>query len=122
MAGNLGAVSLERLDETLPRVFRAMDEREPVMRSLLASDLGRRARTGRRAERLSVIDQLLDPVTAGMDEETTRRLEAVTLLLTSSAAYLYLKEHGFDIDEAAGTATWAVLALVEKAAASRGDR
>lgn len=122
VSGNVGPLSLERLDEALPRVFRAMDEREPIMRALLATDVGRQARAGRRSERLSIVAELLDPVAAGMDDETRRRLEAVTLLLTSSAAYLYLKDNGFGIEDAAHAATWAVLALVEKAGESRGER
>jgi AcrR family transcriptional regulator len=122
VSANVGPVSLEGLDAILPRVFRAMDEREPIMRALLATDVGRQARAGRRSQRLSIVTELLGPATAGIDDETRRRLEAVTLLLTSSAAYLYLKDNGFGTDEAAHAATWAVLALVEKAGESRGAR
>jgi hypothetical protein len=35
---------------------------------------------------------------------------------------VYLKDHGFDIDEIADTATWAVLALAEKAGERKGAR
>jgi len=122
VAGNIGPVSLDHLAPTLRRVFEGIDEREGFIRTLQASDMGRQARSGRRSERMAIVTELLEPVTAGLGEEERRRLEGLTLLLTSSAAYLYLKDNGFDIDEVAEAATWAVLALAEKAGESRGAR
>jgi hypothetical protein len=69
-----------------------------------------------------MVANLLEPVTGELPEAEARRIEALTLLLTSSAAYLYLKDHGFDVEEAAAAASWAVLALAEKAGESKGER
>ena len=89
------------------------DERPGLVRAMIVSQLGRRARGYRRRERLEAIARALRDELPGLSEPELRRAEAVLAYLHNMLAYTTLREEqqfsGAETGEAIG---WAIRTLV----------
>jgi AcrR family transcriptional regulator len=94
---------------------RDFDERPGLVRALVLSQLGQRARGYRRRERLEAIASALRDELPDLPESDLRRAEAVLAYLHNMQAYTTLREEsglsGEEIGEAVG---WAIRTLVEE--------
>jgi AcrR family transcriptional regulator len=93
---------------------RDFDERPGLVRALVVSQLGRRARGYRRRERIDAIGRALREELPGLPADELRRAEAVLAYLHNMQAYTTLREEsGLSGDEIGAAVGWAIRALVE---------
>jgi AcrR family transcriptional regulator len=105
--------------ETRPQAFGQMDEREPVMRALIASPQARQARRRLRKERQDGIRRLVAQAAPDLPEPEFTELCGLVHLLGSAPTWQALKD-GWDLDgpQAGRLAARAIETLVEAAKAS----
>jgi AcrR family transcriptional regulator len=85
-----------------------------LMRSLLDTSLGRRARSGHRRRRITGISRALAEVTSHIDrDEAARRTGAIVYLSSLSAWVTISEECGISADDARLGVAWALEALVD---------
>ena len=93
---------------------RDFDERPGLVRAMVVSQLGRRARGYRRRERLEAIARALRDELPGLPEPELRRAEAVLGYLHNMLAYTTLREEsGLSGEEIGEAVAWAIRTLVE---------
>ena len=108
---------LEGFLAVLPELWRRQSEDAALAAAMSAyAPAGKRVRARRRERRRRVAVDLLADVP--LDPSPRRKLQAVTLLLTSTTALKHFRDHwDFSVEEAADAAAWAVRALVASARA-----
>lgn len=85
-----------------------------LMRSLLETSLGRRARSGHRGRRISGITEALAGVTSHLEPAEARRRAGAIVYLSSLAAWVTISEEcDMSADDARHGVAWAIDALVE---------
>lgn len=93
---------------------RDFDERPGLVRAMVVSQLGQRARGYRRRERLEAIARALRDELPGLPEPELRRAEAVLAYLHNMLAYTTLREEsGLSGEEIGEAVAWAIRTLVE---------
>jgi AcrR family transcriptional regulator len=93
---------------------RDFDERPGLVRAMVVSQLGQRARGSRRRERLEAIARALRDELPGLPESELRRAEAVLAYLHNMLAYTTLREEsGLSGEEIGQAVAWAIRSLVE---------
>lgn len=93
---------------------RDFDERPGLVRAMVVSQLGQRARGYRRRERLEAIARALRDELPGAPEPELRRAEAVLAYLHNMLAYTTLREEsGLSGEEIGEAVAWAIRTLVE---------
>lgn len=120
-SGSADTPRLGTLAETLRSMFRQMRRHEGFVRATLSQHrFGHEVRRRREPDRAAMIASLLEPVSGHLDAQQGAGLGLLVRMLTSGPAYLYLTDKGgCDPDEAAALASWAVVTLVDAAAADR---
>lgn len=84
-----------------------------LMRSMLYSNLGRRARSGHRARRTAAIAAALAEVTSHLDADEARRRSAAIAYLCSLSAWVTVSEEaGLTADDAQRGIAWALDTLI----------
>jgi AcrR family transcriptional regulator len=108
----------ETLDELLelpPRLYRAYDDNESLVRAMMNGRAARNVRVRTRRRRQRAFEQALDGVTASLEPEERRRVLAVIYLLNSAPGWQAMRDQ-WDLDgvEAGKAAAWAVRVLVDE--------
>jgi len=104
------------LVELPPDLFASLDRIEGIVRASHASGAGREMRLQANAERQAAFRKSLTAVTAGMNRQEARRLEAVVQLLFSATAWQTMKDYwGLSGRESGEAVAWAIDALLKAA-------
>lgn len=116
----LAGVELQSLDDLLDilgELWGRQAMNEPLERAMsLRSPVGLATRRRRRNRRRQVVVDLLEGVTSQLPDAEARALNAVVLLLTSTAARAHMSEYwDFNSAQAARVSRWAVRTLVRAA-------
>jgi AcrR family transcriptional regulator len=108
--------SAETVDDLvgfMREMFGRFGERPEVIRAMNTNELGRDLRSYRAAYRRQAVVDALASSLADVDEGTGRKATAAAQLLTSSTAFLYLRDFWeMSADEAADVVEWAVRSLI----------
>lgn len=100
--------------EMISELYRRSEGVDPAWRAAMATSAGGDARRAQMPRRLEVIEHVLRPLVGSMSEEDFVYLRNVVLILGSSAVRSAFKDYlGFEVEQAAETATWAIRRLLE---------
>jgi AcrR family transcriptional regulator len=104
----------DELSATFREASRLMERRADLARALYRSTVGRGIRAGQRSRRIKVIENVLRPLTAELDEDEARRVTAVIAFLISSNTWITIQDDsGLDGDEIRLGVSWAIDLLVD---------
>src|SRR3954454_12853208 len=105
--------SADELADLSFEVFARYERRPEVIRALNGSAMSAETRTQRAGARRRMVQHALADATTGLDEPDRQRLEAAVHVLSSSNAYLHLRDFwDMDAEQSADVVAWAVRALV----------
>jgi AcrR family transcriptional regulator len=108
--------SFDELKTRLVPDFQRFDQREPLIRGMLASPLGREARVQTAAERQQAFRDLVEHEVGPLPRRERDRLGAAIQLLYSATTWATFKDYwDMDGEEAGRAATDAIGALLESA-------
>lgn len=111
--------SVDELVESLPSSFERSLQMQGLTRASFAGGETAEARTMSRPNRLAQVDGALASTYPHLDADDRRRLQALTLLLTSPIACLHMGDTvGLSAEDAADAAGWAIETIVNRAVRS----
>lgn len=115
--------TLDTLPAALHQMFAQMRKHEGFVRATLATDYGREMRRRRRPDRDAMLRSVLDSAARDLPEDRYHALYILIQMLTSGPTYLYLTDKGgYDSDQAADVASWAIRTLIAQAVAETPDQ
>jgi AcrR family transcriptional regulator len=110
------AHSPAELAEALPSQYRFLEANRRAFLALTVSEFGDQVAQQRRESRTVRTDAALEPLSDKLDDEEMRRLRGIVGLLSSFDGFEALtKAWGLTTEEAAETASWAILTLCNRA-------
>jgi AcrR family transcriptional regulator len=117
-SGSKDAPRLDTLTDNLQSMFGQMRRHEGFVRATLTQQrFGREVRRRREPDRAAMIASLIESVSDRLSDEQRTGLGVLVRLLTSAPSYLYLTDKGgYQPEDAAALASWAVATLVRAAA------
>lgn len=93
---------------------RRLAARPGLTRALIRTGAGQVARSAMRRQRVSAIQTALQPATAGLDSDLTRRATALIVHLCSAASWVSIAdESGLSDADAQAAVSWGIDALIE---------
>lgn len=124
------AIQRDRYPQTLDQIkarlapdFQRFDQREPLIRGMLASPLGREARVQASKDRQHAFRQLVEHEVGPLPQRECDRLGAAIQLLYSATTWATFKDYWeMDGEEAALAATEAIVALLDSARRRSGNQ
>ena len=115
------ASDIDGLVEVMRDMFPRFEQRPEVIRAMNYNPMGQELRRSRAGYRLEAVRGALASSLEGLDDEARRRAEVMVHMVSSSTAFLHLRDFwGLSGAEAADVVEWAVRALV-RAAQEEGD-
>jgi AcrR family transcriptional regulator len=103
----------ETISASLLDAAKRLSTRPELTRALVRTPAGRATRTPVRGRRVQAIRAALEPVTEGLDVDTTRWATAVIAHLCSAASWVFIADdQGLDDADAQRAVAWAIDVLV----------
>jgi AcrR family transcriptional regulator len=105
--------SLDDIADSFGPACLEFDRHPGLVRAMALSEVGRKARSARRSERIDAIRTALEDEVGTLSKEELRQAEAVLAYLHNMLAYTTLREeHDLSGEEIGAALAWAIRALV----------